>query len=123
VNQHIPLTPQQVEDIAQAFKNKFGKEPQGIYLVGSHAEETAAPSSDIDIVIETDFLLSKFSGPGFEFLRAINPGKVPPGISGIGVGSGQALIGYNPGDIQKAGLIDPFFRRPGNVRPPSVKLR
>jgi hypothetical protein len=123
VNHHSPLTPQQVEDIAQTFNNKFGKEPQGIYLVGSYAEGTATQSSDIDIVIETDLPLSKFSGPGFEFLRAINPGKVPPGISGIGVGSGQALIGYDPGDIQKAGLLDPFFRSPGNVRPPSVRLR
>jgi hypothetical protein len=106
------------------FKQRFGKEPDGIHVVGSHADGTATTESDIDLVIETNLPLSKFQGPGFEFFKDINPGKVPPGISGIGTGPGEALIGgTGPGSIPKAGLIDPFFRLPGNVRPPSIKVK
>jgi hypothetical protein len=118
-----PLSPQQIEDIARLFQQMFGKEPDAIYLVGSHAAGTATPQSDIDLVLETDLPLTKFTGPGFDFLKAINPGKVPAGITGIGPGPGQAFIGTAPNDIPKAGLLDPFFRTPGNVFPPVVKLR
>jgi hypothetical protein len=118
-----PLTPQQVDEIGLKFKQQFGKEPEGIFLVGSHAEGTATSASDIDIVIETDLSLTKFSGPGFDFFKAINPGKVSPGIAGIGTGPGRALIGPDPGDIPKPGLIDLFFRPAGNVWPPSLRLK
>jgi hypothetical protein len=118
-----PLTQQQIDEIVRTFEDMFGKEPGGIYLVGSHAEGTETSQSDIDLVIETDIPLTKFTGPGFEFLRAINPGKVPAGVAGIGPGPGEAFIGTGPGDIPKPGLLDPFFRAPGNVYPPAVKLR
>jgi hypothetical protein len=118
-----PLTPEQVEEIAARFRGRFGKDPVSIYLVGSHADGTATGDSDIDLVLETDLDLSKFDGPGFEFFREINPGRVPVTATGIGVGPGQVLIGSGPGDVLKSGLVDVFFRVPGNVWPPAVKLR
>ncbi len=83
-----PLTPAQVDEIVRRFKQRFGKEPTGIVLIGSHTEGTATPDSDVDLVIETDLPLSKFNGDGFEFFKDINPGKVPPGVTGIGIGPG-----------------------------------
>jgi hypothetical protein len=118
-----PLTAAEVDEIARRFRQRFGKEPEGIVLVGSHAEGTATPDSDVDLVIETDLPLSKFNGAGFEFFKEINPGKVPPAVIGIGIGPGEALIGLDPGEIPKPGLLDTFFLPPGNVRPPSVRLR
>jgi hypothetical protein len=118
-----PLTSQQLDELVRKFKARFGKEPDAIHLVGSHAEGTATPASDIDLVIETDLPLTKFGGPGFEFFKEMNPGKVPPGVVGIGIGPGLTTIGTDPGEIPKLGLLDLFFRLPGNVRPPSVRLR
>jgi hypothetical protein len=118
-----PLTTAQVDEIVRRFKQRFGKEPEGIVLVGSYAEGTATADSDVDLVIETDLPLSKFNGPGFEFFKEINPGKVPPGVTGIGTGPGEALIGLDPGEIPRPGLLDTFFRLPGNAWPPAMRLR
>jgi len=118
--------------IARSFEQHFGEAPTGVNVVGSRAEAQAAggvfpegsspTTSDIDILIETARTdLSKHSGPGFEFFRDINPGRVPSGTTGIGVRPGQRLIGNSPGSIPKAGLLDPFFepvvRAPGDLRP------
>jgi predicted nucleotidyltransferase len=78
-----PLTPEQVDGIVAKFKQRFGQEPDGIHLVGSHAEGRATIASDIDIVIETNLPLTKFHGPGFDFFKDINPGKVPPVSSAL----------------------------------------
>jgi RHS repeat-associated protein len=106
-----PLSREQLDHIAGTFKEHFGQEPDAIHLVGSHAEGAATPKSDIDLVLETEIPnLDKKSGPGFEFFKAINPGKVPDGVTGIGPNQGQAFIGSGPGQIPKAGTIDPFFK-------------
>src|SRR5437879_3795839 len=91
------LSQQQVDEIAARFKARFGVEPEAIYLVGSHAEGRATPLSDVDIVLETNIPgLNKFTGPGFEFFKDINPGRVPSGVTGIG-GPGQPCISNLPG--------------------------
>src|SRR5438094_282317 len=119
-----PLSPEQVSQIIAKFKQRFGLEPDGIHVVESHAEGKATTGSDIDIVIETSLPLTKFHGPGFEFFKDINPGKVPPGVIGIGPGPSEAFIGgAGPSTIPKAGLLDPFFRPPVNIRPPSLQVK
>jgi hypothetical protein len=72
--------------------------------------------------IETQLSIPRFGQPWFEFLQAINPGKVPPHVTGVGVGRDQALIGNDPGDIPKAGLLDPYFKQPGTITPPTIKV-
>ena len=117
--------------IARSFEKNFGEPAEGVHVVGSRAEaratgawpEGSSPTtSDVDLVIETARTdLTKHSGPGFDFFREINPGRVPSGVTGIGVKPGEALIGSSPGSIPKGGLIDPFFetavRPPGDLRP------
>lgn len=116
----IPITKGQVKGIVKAFKKLFGKKPEGVHLVGSHADKTANASSDIDLVIETTIPnLEKNTGAGFDFFKSINPGRVPEGVTGIGPLPGQSYIGDA---IPKAGTIDPFFRAPGDFHGPSVPL-
>jgi hypothetical protein len=74
-------------------------------------------------LIETDLDIQRFSQEWFDYLKAINPGKVPQNITGHGVGPGQAMIGTAPGDIPKPGLLDPFFKKPGTIRPPSIEAK
>lgn len=103
-------------EVAEYFAQTFGAQPTAIYLVGSHAERAATGESDIDIYIQFSpataqahpRLLSdgKFEGPGFEFFRSINPGRIPPGMVGLGIGPGRGMLGT---DIPKYGTIDPFF--------------
>jgi hypothetical protein len=115
-----PLAPGQAADIAKAFEARFGQPPESIHIIGSHAEGAAEVSSDIDIAIETKIPdLTKHEGEGFEFFKDVNPGRVPPGIQGIGSGPNQAYIGT---EIPKAGTIDPFFKPPGEITPPSIKV-
>jgi RHS repeat-associated protein len=115
-----PLKPEQAEGIAKAFEQRFGQPPKGIRIIGSHAEGTADAASDIDIAIETEVPnLTKHTGEGFEFFKDINPGRVPPGVKGIGAGPDEAFIGDA---IPKPGTIDPFFRAPGEVKPPSIQV-
>jgi RHS repeat-associated protein len=114
------LDPQKVAD---EFEKQFGQRPQEIYLVGSYAEAitfgkwppdpfSGPGKSDIDIIIITSITgLDKSSGPGFQFFSAINPGKVPPGITGIGYGKNETIIGNKPGNIPKPDTIDPFFKQ------------
>lgn len=117
----IVLTDPILDTIANEFLRIFGAPPKGIHLVGSQAEGAATANSDIDIFLETDLplgALTKFTSEGFEFLKAINPGKVPDDVTGIGPGPTEAMIG---GRIPKAGLLDPFFGTAPH--PPSVRLR
>jgi hypothetical protein len=117
-----PLTAQQISLIVTEFRNKFGKDPKSIHVGGSVADGTATPASDIDVLIETDVAISRFSQPRFDFLKAINPGKVPPTVTGVGTGPGEALIGTGPADIPKAGLLDPFFKATGTIVLPTTKV-
>lgn len=119
----IPIKPETVQMIVKTFQAKFGQPPEAIHLIGSYAENEAEATSDIDIVIESTVAnLTKHEGAGFEFFKAINPGKVADWITGIGPKLGQAFIGNEPGSIPKAGLLDPFFRDPGDVEPPFITL-
>ena len=118
-----PLTPDQVDRIVNEFNQQFGKNPDAVYVVGSYADDAATVSSDIDIWIQTDIPnLNKWEGAGFEYFKSINPGKVPDGIIGIGPGPNQAFIGPGPGQIPKAGLIDPIAFNPNLPRPPFVQV-
>ncbi|WP_431970062.1 SpvB/TcaC N-terminal domain-containing protein [Nocardia sp. bgisy134] len=109
--------------VAQDFKQSFGQRPEAIDVVGSRAEAQATgtwpegsgpTTSDVDVVVTTSIPdLDKASGQGFEFFKNINPGKVPPGVKGIGPGPDQAFIGTSPGTIPKGGTLDPFFRPDG----------
>jgi RHS repeat-associated protein len=115
-----PLKPGQVESIADAFQKRFGQPPKNIKIIGSHAEGAAEASSDIDISIETEIQdLTKHTGEGFEFFKDVNPGRVPPDITGIGSKPGEGFIGDA---IPKPGTIDPFFKAPGETHPPSVQV-
>jgi hypothetical protein len=102
-------------------------------VVGSRAEAYRGPwqegsspqTSDIDLVIQSDIPnVTKWTPEGFEFLKDINPGRVPPEVTGIGVGPGQGLIGSGPGNIPKGGLIDPFVgpSGPDSSLGPSIRL-
>lgn len=117
-----PLTAQQLALILAEYANRFGHDPISIHVGGSFAQGTATVSSDIDVIIETSLPISRFSQPWFEYLKAINPGKVPPGVTGVGTGPGEALIGDDPRDIPKSGLLDPFFKQPGSITPPTIKV-
>ena len=119
------MRPGRALDIADAFEARFGQRPEGLYVVGSRAEayttgkwpEGSGPNtSDIDLVIQSDVPdVTKWTPEGFQFLRDINPGKVPPGITAVGVGPNEALIGSGPGAIPKAGLVDPFVGPAGEL--------
>ncbi|MGY2488550.1 SpvB/TcaC N-terminal domain-containing protein [Cupriavidus sp. CP313] len=112
------MRPGRAADIADVFEARFGEPPEGMYVVGSRAEayttgkwpEGSGPGkSDIDLVIQSEVPdVTKWTPEGFEFLKDINPGRVPPGVTGIGVGPGKTFIGSDPGSIPKAGLVDPF---------------
>ncbi len=106
-----------VRQIVQQFKGNFGVPPKRVSLVGSFAEGAGKiGASDIDIFIHTSLRgIDKSSGAGFQYFKAVNPGKVPPGVAGIGPLKGQAWIGSMPGEIPKAGLIDPFFGAAPNL--------
>lgn len=117
-----PLTPQQLALILREFRTRFGQDPISVHVGGSCSEGAATASSDIDVLIETNLPIPRFSQPWFDFLKAINPGTVPPNITGIGIGPGEALIGADPSDIPKAGLLDPFFKLPGAITPPTIKV-
>ena len=115
------LTEPELDRIEEEFERVFGEKPKAVHLIGSQAAGTLTADSDIDIYLETDLPLgplTKFTRAGFEFFRAINPGKVPDDVTGIGPGPTEALIG---GRIPKSGLIDPFFG-PAPASP-SRKLR
>lgn len=115
------LDEQQLDTIETEFERVFGKKPDAISLIGSHADGTATAESDIDIYLETDLplnQLTKFTPEGFAFFKAINPGKVPDDVTGIGPGATEAFIGDR---IPKAGTIDPHFG-PGPY-PPFQRLR
>ena len=118
-----PLTQEQITLIRTEFRNRFGQNPTSLHVGGSHAEGTATPTSDIDVLIETDLDITRFSQEWFEFLKAINPGKVPAHVTAVGTGPGEALIGTDPGDIPKAGLLDPFFKKPGTIYPPAIEAK
>jgi hypothetical protein len=117
--------------LAARFEEEFGKKPEAIFLVGSRAEKALGDAtidvskSDIDVFIQTDIAdLSKFEGQGFKFFKELNPGKVPPGTTGVGFGPGRVPIGSGPGTIPKADLIDPFFGPKGGLIPgnPAVQV-
>jgi RHS repeat-associated protein len=115
-----PALPVDPARVAAQFEKSFGQPPEAIYLVGSHAERVLGNAaidvskSDVDLFIQTDLTLSKHSGAGFEFFKVLNPGRVPAGVTGIGVGPGELLIG-GEGGILKAGLVDPFFGAVDNL--------
>ncbi|MBY0228177.1 MAG: nucleotidyltransferase domain-containing protein [Gemmataceae bacterium] len=117
-----PLTPPRLALILSEFKSRFGQDPLSVHIGGSHADGSATAASDIDVLIETTQPIPRFSQPWFDFLKAINPGVVPAGIIGVGRGAGFALVGNDPGDIPKAGLLDPFFKQPGTFAPPTLKV-
>jgi RHS repeat-associated protein len=127
------MRPGRAADVADAFESRFGQPPEGMYVVGSRAEAYRGPwpegsspqTSDIDLVIQSDIPnVTKWTPEGFEFLKDINPGRVPPEVTGIGVGPGQGLIGSGPGNIPKGGLIDPFVgpSGPDSSLGPSIRL-
>jgi hypothetical protein len=122
MSQPNPLTPEQTALIVSEFRKRFHQDLRGIHVGGSHATGAAGPSSDIDVLIETDVTVPRFSTDWFDFLKAINPGRVPPGVTGVGTGPGEALIGNDPGDIPKVGLLDPYFKQPGTITPPTIKV-
>ena len=80
--------PSQASRVAQEFEARFGEAPEGMYVVGSRAEahltgkwpEGSSPqTSDIDLVIQSNVPgVDKWTREGFDFLKAINPGRVPP---------------------------------------------
>jgi hypothetical protein len=119
------MRPGQAANIADVFEARFGEAPEGMYVVGSRAEayttgrwpEGSGPGkSDIDLVIQSEVPdVTKWTPEGFEFLRDINPGRVPPQVTGIGTGTGQTFIGSEPGAIPKAGLVDPFVGPPAEL--------
>ncbi|NGO54716.1 SpvB/TcaC N-terminal domain-containing protein [Allomesorhizobium camelthorni] len=119
------MRPGRAADIAEKFEARFGDPPEGMYVVGSRAEahttgkwpEGSGPTkSDIDVVIQSEVPnVTKWTPEGFEFLKEINPGRVPPGVTGIGHGPGKTLIGSEPGNIPKAGLVDPFIGRSADL--------
>jgi hypothetical protein len=117
-----PLSPQQLDFVLAEFRKQFGQDPLSIHVGGSHSRGVATAASDIDVLIETNLLIPRFGSQWFDFLKAINPGIVPSNITGVGTGIGQALIGNDPSDIPKAGLLDPFFKQPGTIVPPSIKV-
>ena len=117
-----PLTPQQLILVLTEFRNRFGQDPMSVHVGGSYPEGAATTSSDIDVLIETNMAIPRFGQQWFDYLKAINPGAVPPNVTGVGTGVGEALIGNDPGDIPKAGLLDPFFKRPGTITPPTIKV-
>jgi hypothetical protein len=118
-----PLTQEQIHRIRTEFRNRFGQVPGSLHVGGSHAEGSTTPTSDIDVLIETELDIPRFSQEWFDFLKAINPGTVPPQVTGVGTGPGEALIGTGAGDIPKAGLLDPFFKKPGTIYPPSIEVK
>jgi hypothetical protein len=88
------------ELIRTTFRDMFQEEPRGLYLVGSHAEGAAERFSDLDIVLVSNRAdLSKFDGPGFQFTKRINPGRVPP----------NATRWVPIGGAAKAGFLDVFL--------------
>ena len=130
------MRPGRSADIAEMFEARFGEAPEGMYVVGSRAEaykagkwpEGSGPAkSDIDLVIQSDVPdVTKWILEGFEFLKEINPGRVPPEVTGIGVRPGKTFIGSEPGNIPKSGLVDPFIG-PKTVYPdlslgPAIKV-
>ena len=117
-----PLTPAQIGLLLTEFQSRFGQDPKSIHVGGSHAQGSATAASDVDVLIETDLAIPRFSQPWFDYLKAINPGKVPPHVAGVGTGPGEALIGNDPGDIPKAGLLDPYFKKSGTIYPPTIKV-
>ena len=117
-----PLTASQLALILSEFKSRFGRDPISVHIGGSYSQGVATTSSDIDVLIETNLVIPRFGPQWFEYLKAINPGRVPPGITGVGMGPGEALIGSDPSDIPKSGLLDPFFKSPGAITPPTVKV-
>ncbi len=118
-----PLTPEQIARIRAEFRRQFGQDVGSLHVGGSHADGTATPASDIDVLIETGLHIPRFSQAWFDFLRAINPGRMPSHVTGVGTGPGQAVIGTDPGDISKPGLLDPFFKKPGTIHPPSLEVK
>ncbi|MBV1854852.1 SpvB/TcaC N-terminal domain-containing protein [Catellatospora tritici] len=106
-------------EVAEQFRQHFGQRPEALDVVGSRAEAQATGAwpegsgpgtSDVDLYVTTELdQLTKHGGPGFDFFRDINPGRVPEGVTGIGHGATEAFIGSGPGTIPKAGLLDPFF--------------
>ncbi len=119
------MRPGRAASIAEQFETQFGEAPEGMYVVGSRAEayktgewpEGSGPAkSDIDLVIQSEIPdITKWTPEGFEFLKSINPGKVPPEVTGIGTGAGEAFIGTGPGNIPKGGLVDPFVGPPSQL--------
>lgn len=117
-----PLTASQLTLILFEFRSRFGQDPISVHIGGSCSQGVATASSDIDVLIETNLVIPRFGPQWFEYLKAINPGKVPVGVTGVGTGPGEALIGNDPDDIPKAGLLDPFFKPPGAINPPTTKV-
>lgn len=117
-----PLTPSQLAIILSEFRGRFGQDPISVHVGGSHAQGAATAASDIDVLIETVLSIPRFSQAWFQYLKAINPGKVPANVIGVGTGPGEALIGDDPRDIPKAGLLDPYFKQPGTIAPPTMKV-
>lgn len=117
-----PLTAVQLALVLLEFRTRFGQDPISVHIGGSHTQGVATANSDIDVLVETSLSIPRFGPAWFEFLKAINPGKVPMSVTGVGTGPGEALIGNDPSDIPKAGLLDPYFKQPGAVAPPTVKV-
>jgi hypothetical protein len=117
-----PLTPKQLALVLMEFRNRFGIDPISIQIGGSYSQGTATAGSDVDLLIETNLSIPRFSMEWFDFLKSINPGVVPANIIGVGTGIGEALIGNDPNDIPKSGLLDPFFKQPGTITAPTIKV-
>jgi hypothetical protein len=117
-----PLTPAQIALILSEFRRQFGEDPKSVHVGGSYSEQKSGPTSDMDVLIETDLVIPRFSQPWFDYLRAIEPGMIPPSVTGVGAGPGQAFINNDPGDIPKAGLLDPFFKLSGTIYAPTIKV-
>ncbi len=112
------LEPTQIEHWAKQFEQRFGEPPKEIWIVGSHADGSATPKSDIDII----FIHSRFSaggtwqgadkgmGDGLALTMALNP-QIPWAALHNPAKQAVAFPGYgNIGsDIPKAGFVDPFF--------------
>lgn len=119
------------EALAWEFESHFGQAPREIYLVGSfvHGYEPPHPHSDVDLVFVVDARVygrhpelktsGKFQGIGFEFFRRINPGRVDPAITGIGVRPTEGALG---GNIPKAGMLDPFFADEAPTRDGATRI-
>ncbi len=117
-------------EIANRFEKRFGFRPKAILLVGTQAEGKAGPTSDIDIflVLPPEKLAQhpyfnqpaaaiKEGGKGFDFMKDLNPGKIPAGVKGIGpdMEKGQYYLG-DP-ELPKAGVVDPFFGPASKIKP------